>query len=186
MGYPRPLTAPQWGFEAVYMGGRPVRLDHVPGTRVMDELIFKLHPAQRNAATAVEGALQLHAWLDGRTAQVHEVRVFTQWIAGSLQPSGAITIDAGALQALRTGKSLLPAGVTAVSGRFSRGDTVSVLDRDGNEIARGMIAFSERDAARIIGKRSADIEAVLGFRGRTEMIHRDDLVLMRADVATVI
>jgi glutamate 5-kinase len=109
-----------------------------------------------------------------------------QWIAGSLQPSGAITIDAGALQALRTGKSLLPAGVIAVSGRFSRGDTVSVLDRDGNEIARGMIAFSDRDAARIIGKRSADIEAVLGFRGRTEMIHRDDLVLMRADVATLI
>jgi glutamate 5-kinase len=108
-----------------------------------------------------------------------------QWIAGSLQPSGAITIDAGALQALRTGKSLLPAGVTAVSGRFSRGDTVSVLDRDGNEIARGMIAFSDRDAARIIGKRSADIEAVLGFRGRTEMIHRDDLVLMRADLATL-
>jgi glutamate 5-kinase len=108
-----------------------------------------------------------------------------QWIAGSLQPSGAITIDVGALQALRTGKSLLPAGVTAVSGRFSRGDTVSVLDRDGNEIARGMIAFSDRDAARIIGKRSADIEAMLGFRGRTEMIHRDDLVLMRADMATL-
>ncbi|HEV7606481.1 MAG TPA: glutamate 5-kinase [Steroidobacteraceae bacterium] len=108
-----------------------------------------------------------------------------QWIAGSLRPSGAITIDTGALQALRTGKSLLPAGVTAVSGRFARGDTVSVLDRDGTEIARGMIAFSDRDAERIIGKRSADIEALLGFRGRTEMIHRDDLVLMRADVAPV-
>ena len=62
------------------------------------------------------------------------------------------------------------------SGRFARGDTVSVLDRDGNEIARGMIAYSDRDAARIIGKRSADIEALLGFRGRDEMIHRDDLV----------
>jgi glutamate 5-kinase len=108
-----------------------------------------------------------------------------QWIAGSLRPSGAITIDVGALQALRTGKSLLPAGVTAVIGRFARGDTVSVLDRDGIEIARGMIAFNDRDAARIIGKRSADIEALLGFRGRTEMIHRDDLVLMRADVAPV-
>ncbi|MEO8016879.1 MAG: glutamate 5-kinase [Pseudomonadota bacterium] len=108
-----------------------------------------------------------------------------QWIAGSLQPSGAISIDVGALQALRTGKSLLPAGVTAVSGRFARGDTVSVLDRDGTEIARGMIAYSDRDAARIIGKRSADIEALLGFRGRTEMIHRDDLVLLRADTAPV-
>ena len=107
-----------------------------------------------------------------------------QWIAGSLRPSGAITIDAGALQALRSGKSLLPAGVTAVSGRFKRGDTVSVLDADGVEIVRGMIAFSDRDAALIIGKRSADLEALLGFRGRAEMIHRDDLVLLRADLAS--
>ncbi|HEX6396957.1 MAG TPA: glutamate 5-kinase [Steroidobacteraceae bacterium] len=106
-----------------------------------------------------------------------------QWIAGSLRPSGAVTIDAGALQALRSGKSLLPAGVVAVSGHFARGDTVSVLDRDGNEIARGMIAYSDRDAARIVGKRSADIEALLGFRGRDEIIHRDDLVMMRADFA---
>jgi glutamate 5-kinase len=106
-----------------------------------------------------------------------------QWIAGSLRPTGALTIDAGALQALRSGKSLLPAGVIAVSGHFARGDTVSVLDRDGSEIARGMIAYSERDAARIIGKRSADIEALLGFRGRDEMIHRDDLVMMRVDFA---
>jgi glutamate 5-kinase len=107
-----------------------------------------------------------------------------QWIAGSLRPSGAVTIDAGALQALRSGKSLLPAGIVAVSGRFARGDTVSVLDRDGAEIARGMIAYSDRDAARIIGKRSADIEALLGFRGRDEMIHRDDLVMMRNDLAS--
>jgi glutamate 5-kinase len=107
-----------------------------------------------------------------------------QWIAGSLRPSGAITIDVGALQALRSGKSLLPAGVTGVSGRFARGDTVSVLDRDGIEIARGMIAYNDRDAARIIGKRSADIEALLGFRGRAEMIHRDDLVQMRPDFAS--
>jgi len=108
-----------------------------------------------------------------------------QWIAGSLRPSGSVTIDAGALQALRSGKSLLPAGIVAVSGRFARGDTVSVLDRDGTEIARGMIGYSDRDAARIIGKRSADIEALLGFRGRDEMIHRDDLVMMRNDLASV-
>jgi glutamate 5-kinase len=107
-----------------------------------------------------------------------------QWIAGALRPTGAVTIDAGALQALRSGKSLLPAGVIAVNGRFARGDTVSVLDRDGNEFARGMIAYSDRDAVRILGKRSADIEALLGFRGRDEMIHRDDLVIMRTDFAT--
>jgi len=108
-----------------------------------------------------------------------------QWIAGALRPNGAITIDAGALQALRSGKSLLPAGVTGVKGRFARGDTVSVLDRDGIEIARGMIAYNDKDAVRIIGKRSADIEALLGFRGRDEMIHRDDLVLLRSDLAPV-
>jgi glutamate 5-kinase len=104
-----------------------------------------------------------------------------QWIAGSLKPQGAITIDSGALQALRSGKSLLPAGVVAVSGRFSRGDTVSVLDKDGAEIARGMVAYNDRDAARLVGKRSADIEALLGFRGRAEMIHRDDMVMMKPD-----
>jgi glutamate 5-kinase len=107
-----------------------------------------------------------------------------QWIAGALRPTGAITIDAGAQQALRSGKSLLPAGVVKIAGRFSRGDTVSVLDKDGNEIARGMIAYGDRDAARIVGKRSADIEALLGFRGRAEMIHRDDLVMMKPEIAT--
>jgi glutamate 5-kinase len=96
-----------------------------------------------------------------------------------------VTVDAGAMQALRSGKSLLPAGVVAVTGQFARGDTVSVLDRNGTEIARGMIAYSDRDAARIMGKRSADIEALLGFRGRDEMIHRDDLVMMRVDVAAM-
>jgi glutamate 5-kinase len=104
-----------------------------------------------------------------------------QWIAGALQPNGSITIDAGAVSALRSGKSLLPAGVTTVSGNFARGDTVSVLESDGVEIARGMIAYSAKEAARIIGKRSGEIEGIVGFRGRAEMIHRDDLVIMRAD-----
>jgi glutamate 5-kinase len=104
-----------------------------------------------------------------------------QWIAGALRPNGAVTIDAGAAQALRSGKSLLPAGVIAVSGHFARGDTVSVLDREGLEIARGMIAYNDKEAVRIAGKRSADIEAIVGFRGRAEMIHRDDLVVMRSD-----
>jgi glutamate 5-kinase len=107
-----------------------------------------------------------------------------QWIAGALRPNGAVTIDAGAVQALRSGKSLLPAGVIAVSGRFARGDTVSVLDRDGVEIARGMIAYNDKEAVRIAGKRSADIEAIVGFRGRAEMIHRDDLVIMRSDAVS--
>jgi len=106
-----------------------------------------------------------------------------QWIAGTLNPSGSITIDSGALRALLEGKSLLPAGVIKSRGRFERGDTVSVLGPEGNEIARGLVAYSDLDAARIMGRRSGEIEGILGFRGRDEMIHRDDLVITRREVA---
>ena len=102
-----------------------------------------------------------------------------QWIAGTLRPSGAVQIDAGALQALQAGKSLLPAGVTATRGRFEGGDTISVLSADGAEVARGISAYSDADAARIIGRQSSEIESLLGFRGRDELIHRDDLVILR-------
>jgi glutamate 5-kinase len=101
-----------------------------------------------------------------------------QWIAGTLKPAGSITIDHGALKALREGKSLLPAGVVAARGRFERGDTVSVLGADGAEVARGIIAYSDVDSARIMGRKSAEIEGILGFRGRDEIIHRDDLVIL--------
>jgi glutamate 5-kinase len=101
-----------------------------------------------------------------------------QWIAGTLRPSGALSIDAGALRALREGKSLLPAGVVAARGRFERGDTVSVFSPEGVEVARGIVAYSDVDAARIMGRKSSEIEGILGFRGRQEIIHRDDLVIM--------
>ncbi len=101
-----------------------------------------------------------------------------QWIAGTLRPAGALIIDSGALRALREGASLLPAGVTGARGRFERGDTVSVLTTDGAEVARGMVAYSDADAARIIGRKSSQIAELLGFRGRDEMIHRDYLVLL--------
>lgn len=100
-----------------------------------------------------------------------------QWIAGALQPAGELHVDAGASAALKRGKSLLPAGVTRVTGRFQRGDALVVRDPDGREIARGLSAYSSVDAGRILGRRSGEIEALLGFRGRDEMIHRDDLVL---------
>jgi glutamate 5-kinase len=100
------------------------------------------------------------------------------WIAGTLRPAGAVAIDAGALRALGEGKSLLPAGVVRALGRFDRGDTVSVLGPDGAEVARGIIAYSDTDVARIMGRQSSDIERLLGFRGRDEMIHRDDLVIL--------
>jgi glutamate 5-kinase len=101
-----------------------------------------------------------------------------QWIAGTLKPAGSITIDKGALKALRDGKSLLPAGVVGARGKFERGDTVSVLGDDGMEVARGIIAYSDVDSARIMGRKTSEIEGILGFRGRDEIIHRDDLVIL--------
>jgi glutamate 5-kinase len=100
-----------------------------------------------------------------------------KWIAGSLEPRGALTVDAGAVKALRSGKSLLPAGVIKVEGGFGRGDAVVVRGPDGAEIGRGLIAYDAGDADRIKGRSSADILSILGFGGRTEMIHRDDLVM---------
>jgi len=101
-----------------------------------------------------------------------------QWIAGALQPAGKVAVDAGAAAALARGKSLLPAGVLAVAGRFERGDAVSILDPEGREIARGLAAYSAADALRIRGRKSADIESLVGFRGREELVHRDDLVML--------
>jgi glutamate 5-kinase len=101
-----------------------------------------------------------------------------QWIAGTLRPAGAIAIDEGAVRALLSGKSLLPAGVTRAVGRFDRGDTVSIIGPGGVEVARGICAYSDADAARIMGRKSAEIEQLLGFRGRDEIVHRDDLVLL--------
>ena len=100
-----------------------------------------------------------------------------QWIAGSLQPAGELCVDPGAVVALRHGKSLLPAGVLQVSGDFQRGDALIVRDTQGKEIARGLSAYSSVDAMRLRGRRSHEIEALLGFQGRDEIIHRDDLVL---------
>jgi glutamate 5-kinase len=100
-----------------------------------------------------------------------------QWIAGTLKPRGSVRLDAGAEKALAAGRSLLPAGVTAVEGAFVRGDAVSVIAADGRELARGLIAYPADEAARIAGKRSSEIAEILGYSGRDEMIHRDDLVL---------
>lgn len=100
-----------------------------------------------------------------------------QWIAGTLKAAGELYVDAGAAAALRRGKSLLPAGVTKVTGNFERGDALVVRDAEGLEIARGLSAYSSTDAERLRGRQSAEIETLLGFQGRDEIIHRDDLVI---------
>ena len=100
------------------------------------------------------------------------------WIAGSLSPAGSYTVDAGAARALAAGGSLLPAGVSAVGGAFGQGDAVLVLGPDGRRLAQGVTAYDAADAARLAGHRSDEIESLLGWRGRDELIHRDDLVLL--------
>jgi glutamate 5-kinase len=103
-----------------------------------------------------------------------------RWIAGQLEPKGVVEIDAGAEKALLTGKSLLPAGVKRVEGAFERGDAVVIRTVDGRELGRGLVAYAREDAARIIGKRTSEIAAVLGFAGRAALVHRDDMVLSRS------
>jgi len=101
-----------------------------------------------------------------------------QWLAGALRPTGSVRVDAGAARALKSGKSLLAAGVTSVAGRFERGDAVDVIGLDGATIARGVSAYSSEDATRLIGRKSDEFEAILGYRGRPALIHVDDMVLV--------
>ncbi|MEZ5871320.1 MAG: glutamate 5-kinase [Nitratireductor sp.] len=100
-----------------------------------------------------------------------------RWISGQLGETGTVTVDEGALKALNSGKSLLPAGVTRIEGSFARGDIVSVRKSDGTAVGRGIIAYDASDASRIAGCKSGQIAQILGFEGRSEMIHRDDLVV---------
>ncbi len=102
-----------------------------------------------------------------------------RWIAGQLEPKGFLEVDAGAERALFSGKSLLPAGVRKVGGAFERGDAVVIRAADGRELGRGLVAYTQEDAARIIGKKTSEIAAILGFAGRAALVHRDDMVLSR-------
>ncbi|MCE9521142.1 MAG: glutamate 5-kinase [Alphaproteobacteria bacterium] len=131
--------------------------------------------ALRPPLTSIEGGARCTWFL----AQATPAAARKRWIGGSLMPAGSLTIDAGAAAALAQGKSLLPAGVTVVDGTFERGDCVVVKDLANREVARGLIAYGCDDARRICGVKSGEIETILGYRGRSEMIHRDDMVLTR-------
>jgi glutamate 5-kinase len=117
------------------------------------------------------------------TPQSSPARARKRWIAGSLEPAGRLVVDPGAAAALMRGRSLLPAGVAIVEGDFHRGDTVAVVTEDHTEIARGLCAYDAADATIIAGRKSSEIEALLGLRGRDEMIHRDDLVITGKETA---
>ncbi|MCK5546162.1 MAG: glutamate 5-kinase [Rhodospirillaceae bacterium] len=101
-----------------------------------------------------------------------------RWIAASLQPNGTLVVDDGALNALKGGKSLLAAGVANIKGDFEKGDAVYIRDSAGNEIARGLSAYSSGDAKKIIGHKSTEFETILGYRGRDEIVHRDDMSIL--------
>jgi glutamate 5-kinase len=138
------------------------------GTHMVIASGRKLHPLQ----AIVEGAPC--TWFLTPASPVTSRK---RWIGGTLEARGAIHIDEGAVAALRRGKSLLPAGVVRIEGRFARGDAVIVRGPDGGEIARGLIAYDAENARKIVGHSSEQIEAILGYHGRSEMIHRDDLAM---------
>src|SRR3984893_7933992 len=103
-----------------------------------------------------------------------------KWIAGSLEPRGALHVDAGAAKAIANGKSLLPAGVTRVEGNFTSGDCVLIRDARAAEIGRGLVGYDASEAVLIAGRNSQDILSLLGTAGRAAIVHRDDMVLQFA------
>jgi glutamate 5-kinase len=124
----------------------------------------------------------LQAVEDGAAATLFEPSqspsaAYKSWIAGSLAPQGSVTVDAGAVTALKAGKSLLPAGVRKVEGRFGKGDAVLVLDPAGREVGRGLSRYDAAEAEKIMGLRSDAIEGVLGYTEGPTLIHADDLAL---------
>lgn len=157
------------------------------GTGGMASKLVAARIASRSGCTVVltsgKSGRPLQALLAGARSTVFQatgtpLNAWKHWLAASLKPAGALVVDDGAVRALRRGSSLLPAGVTAIEGRFERGDAVFVRAQNGTPIAKGLIAYDAADARRIIGRQSDAIESILGYRGRDEMIHRDDLVLI--------
>lgn len=113
-------------------------------------------------------------------AQTSPTRARKNWIAGALDPKGTITLDAGAVTALTAGKSLLPVGVTSLTGPFERGDLVTLLGPDGSILGHGLAGYSFSEATRLKGQKSTHFEELVGYEGRSELIHADDLVLTMA------
>jgi glutamate 5-kinase len=111
-------------------------------------------------------------------AEQGRVAARKQWLAGHAHAAGSLTLDAGAVRVIReSGKSLLPVGVKAIEGTFTRGEVISCLDPEGHEVARGLVNYSSEEAARIIGHASDKIESILGYVDEPELIHRDNLIV---------
>ncbi len=125
---------------------------------------------------AIEDGAACTWFIPGRTPR----QARKQWLAGTLVPRGTVTVDEGAEQALRAGSSLLPVGIVGITGSFQSGDAVTICTRTGRDIGRGLVAYSSEEALRILGRRSEDLPGLLGYSGRDELIHRDNLALLDA------
>ncbi len=121
-------------------------------------------------------ALQNGAPATWFTADTDPSAARKRWIAG-MKPAGTLELDAGAIAALHAGKSLLPAGVSRVTGSFQRGDAVAICDAQGHALGNGLVRYTAEEAARIMGRKSHEIEDVLGYPARAALIHRDDMAL---------
>ena len=99
-----------------------------------------------------------------------------RWIISSLNSSGVIYVDAGAAKALSNGKSLLAAGITKIKGNFEKGENILILDQNENQLARGLASFNSTEIEKIKGKQSRDIEVILGYFSKSEIIHKDNMV----------
>lgn len=126
------------------------------------------HPLERYARTNVGTLFKAG---DGNNAR-------KTWLGGRLTSAGTITIDAGAISALQSGNSLLAAGIVALEGKFERSDMVEITDENGKTIARGLAEYSALDCAKIIGRRSSELEMVLGYAPRSAVVHRDQMVVV--------
>ncbi len=160
-------------------GGMRTKLDAGKIATTAGTAMIITSGARQNPLSAIERGERFTLFKPSRVP----VKGYKTWIAGQLEPAGRLTVDAGAVRALMSGKSLLPAGVKLVSGHFSRGDTVAVLSPEGREIARGLVAYDAADAVRIAGLKTDEIETVLGHQARSAMVHRDDLVVSSAHEA---
>ncbi len=111
--------------------------------------------------------------------EVERLQSRKHWIAYALKPGGQLRVDEGARRAIvEVGKSLLPSGITAVAGSFEPGDAVALCDEAGREFARGLVGYSAAEVERIRGHQTAELEALIGYRGTDEVVHRDDLVVL--------
>lgn len=158
----------------------------IAGTGGMTSKLAAAAIATRAGCTVVltQGAVErpLEALAEGARCTLFRAatsprRARKDWIAGALAPTGTLRLDPGAVEALRRGSSLLPAGVTGIEGRFEKGDAVLLVAPDGTAVGKGLVAYDAADAERLVGARTGEIEARLGWRGRDELVHRDDLVV---------